>query len=141
LLAVRPGHAQHAAPVRATMTPAAPRFGDLVTARIEVPHGARVTARFKPFEVVRARHTATAWTYVLRCIDVACVTHGRNVPVLLPPARVSRGGRTELVRWPVLTLGSRLSAADVAQPVFLADTTPSAPRYRVDPVVLGWTLA
>jgi hypothetical protein len=141
LLEVRPGHTHETMRARATMTPSAPRFGDLVTARVDVPRGARVAASFRPFEVVGASHTPTAWTFTLRCVAVACLTRGRNVPVQLPPARVSVGGRTELVPWPVVSVGSRLSAADLARPVFLADTTPPAPRYRVDPVVLGWTLA
>ena len=141
LLAVSPGHARKATPVRATMTPAAPRFGDLVTARVEVPRGARVSANFRPFEVVRVSRTQTAWTYTLRCIRVACLTRGGNVLLRLTPARVTLDRGTELVPWPVLTLGSRLSAADLARPRLLADTTPPAPTYRLDPVVLGWTLA
>jgi hypothetical protein len=141
LLAVGPGHAREAMPVRATMTPAAPRFGDLVTARVEVPRGAQVSATFEPFEVVRAHHTLTAWTYTLRCIRVACLTRGDNVPLQLPPARVTLDRRAQLVSWPVLTLGSRLSAADLTRPRLLADTTPPKPTYRLDPVVLGWTLA
>jgi hypothetical protein len=141
LLAVRPGGSHDAATLRATITPSAPRFGDLVVARIEVPLGARVHASFTPFEVVRTQRTQRGWAFTLRCVAVACLTRGRAEPVQLPPARVSSEGKTALVRWPTLSLGSRLTALDVARPGFRVDTAPPPARYRVAPAVLGWTLA
>jgi hypothetical protein len=141
LFAVRPGGAHEAAALRATITPSTPRFGDLVVARIEIPRGARVAATFKPFEIVRTQRAPRAWTFTLRCVAVACLTEGRTEPVQLPPARVRSGRKTALVRWPPLSLGSRLTAFDVAKPRFRIDTTPPPARYRVAPAVLGWTLA
>jgi hypothetical protein len=141
LLAVRPGGAHEAGAVHATISPVAPLFGDLVVARVEVPRGARVAASFAPFEVVRTERTPRAWTFTLRCVAVACLTRGRAEPLQLPPARVVSGGRTALVRWPILSLGSRLTPLDVGRPRFRIDTDPHAPRYRVAPAVLGWTLA
>ena len=141
VLAVRPGHAPRPNAVHATISPSTPRFGDLVTATIEVPHGARVHATFTPFEVVRTRHAADAWTFTLRCVAVGCLTRGENQRAQLPSATVTLGGRKAFVQWPAVTLGSRLDAADLARPSLRADTTPPPVRYRVDPVVLGWTLA
>jgi hypothetical protein len=144
LLAVRPGTPHEATSVRATVTPASARFGDTVIARIELRgrvRGARVDASFAPFDVVGTSHTAGAWTFTLRCTALACLTSGHTVPVQLPPARLTLGGRSAPVSWPPITLGSRLSAADLTRPAFRADTAPPAPRYRFDPVVAGWALA
>jgi hypothetical protein len=144
LIAVRPGAANEQTSVRATVAPASARFGDLVTARIELrgrARGARVDASFAPFEVVRTSRTPGAWTFTLRCIALACLTSGRTVPVQLPPARITVGAQSAPVSWPPITLGSRVSAADVARPAFRADTSPPAARYRFDPVAVGWTLA
>ena len=144
LFAVRPGAPHEASSVRATVTPASARFGDLVTARIELRgrvRGARVDARFAPFDVVRTHHSAGIWTFTLRCTALACLTSGHTVPVQLPPARLTLGGQSAPVSWPPISLGSRLSSADLARPGFRADTAPPAPRYRFDPVVAGWTLA
>jgi hypothetical protein len=144
LLAVRPGVAHEATSVRATVTPAAARFGDLVTARIELrgrARGGRVHASFAPFDVVGTSRTPGAWTFVLRCTALACLTSGRTVPVELPPARITVGTRSAQISWPPISLGSRLSRADLARPAFRASTAPPPPRYRIDPVAAGWALA
>lgn len=140
VFAVLPGQSHDATSVHATVAPAAPLFGDLVTATVELrgrARGATVSASFAPFEVVRVQRSPGAWRFTLRCVAVACLTRGRTTQLHLPPARV--GGT--LVQWPPLTLGSRLTAADAAKPVFRANTSPPAPSYRVDPVVAGWALA
>jgi hypothetical protein len=105
-----------AAALVVTFSPNPSQFGELVTAHVQ---GA-ARPSFKPF-VVRARHGST---YVLQCLDPACVPG--------PGPRTLRVAGTRVLIVP------RTTTAEVAHPLrsFRRETTPPPPSYRIRPSVL-----
>ncbi len=110
----------------------------------------RAVADFGPLDVlsgpVEARadtggRTALRFTWVVACLNEDCVPDGRSRKIVLPPAHLT-GSVSATVRWPVLTIVSRVSAADAAaaSPPFRLETQLPAPTYRVSASLLALVL-
>jgi hypothetical protein len=83
----------------------------------------------------------------LSCLSSSCVSASGAATPALPPITatvVTRGGRTlrATARWPTLHVRGRVSKADLgrSRPPFRADTTATAPSYRLAPSTLAWLL-
>jgi hypothetical protein len=123
-------------PVEAQLTPREPQFGDTVVATLVAPAGSRLARKvdFDPYTVVSRASSVEGGratiTYHLRCLEQACVPHGRSKVFRFEPAV-----------WPTLRVHSRLTKADSARPVVRVPPPVSAPaHYRVSPTALGVTL-
>lgn len=146
---------------RASVSDRIVAFGDTITARVDValdsrhvdPEAVRVRATFGPWLRVRpARYERTdagssthlRVTYVLRCIKQACVPERDILPFDFDPVRVEfanrAGGKGELrPDWPVVTLNTRIRAAELANasPWRIDVSSPPEPSYRVAPALLA----
>jgi hypothetical protein len=105
-----------AAAVVVTFSPNPSHFGQLVTAKVQAGRA----PSFAPF-VVRARHGNT---YVLQCLDPACVPGPRPRAIAIGGARV--------------VIVPRASVAQVEHPLrsFERQTTVPPPSYRIRPALL-----
>ena len=164
LAAAQSGGRHRAAPARApvwaeaTLTPRVSLFGAAIRADVRVavntkrvdPRTVRVAMHFAPFSLAarprtrieRLRGTTVVrFVYRIQCLTAACSQPGTQALVRFRPAVVSWGkpARRSLVAWPRATVASRLTRGDVVHPSLRYLTTTPARRYRVDPVVLGWT--
>jgi hypothetical protein len=150
-----------------TISPEIALFGDTVDARIDVtldrtqidPRLVHAKAAFAPWlrvgTPVVERHdsgdtTFLRWSYVLRCLDSACVPSRGPLKFDFNPAKVSylspQGDATERLvvdaHWPALLVHSRLDAADATQrdplraPWHADLTSLPAVTYRIGP----WSL-
>jgi hypothetical protein len=145
--------------VTASIEPTSVRYGDQVTATVEVnaqgtidPSDVRVSPSFIPYvatsgpTVRRLGQGAVSYTYTLLCVTEGCLpTRGQRL-LRLEPVIVTVGeGRSTLRAsgaWPTIRIVSRLTRADVSGPVrFRSAAAPPSPLYRVTPgalaVVLG----
>jgi hypothetical protein len=151
--------------VQPTFSPRVARFGDTVTASIDVlldrrrvqPGSVRVRPQFTPWTVVappvRVRRDAqdTSYirtTYVLRCVISPCVPQRGTSSLEFDPVRLAytttRGTKqtSDPVRWPVLVVHSQIvsddydNAAAVASPWRADSLTLPAVSYRVSPSLL-----
>jgi hypothetical protein len=104
-----------------TFTPNPSHFGELVTAHVQRGQA----PSFAPF-AVRARHGTT---YVLQCLDPACVPGPRRRVLTVAGSRV--------------VVVPRASASQVERPLrsFRRQTAVAAPTYRIRPVLLRTLLA
>jgi hypothetical protein len=139
--------------VQPTFSPRVARFGDTVTASIDVvldrrrvqAGSARVRPQFAPWTVVappvrtRRDSQATSYirtTYVLRCVISPCVPQRGTSSLEFDPVRVSytttRGKKrtTDPVRWPVLVIHSQIVSDDFDNPAAIASP------WRADAVTL-----
>jgi hypothetical protein len=168
LLAAGVGSARAAASPELTVStvfvPPTARFGDRVVARlvVQADRDALDTNRLRIIEDVtplaplgqahvsraeRGRVLVITYEVSTVCIVEACLaTHGAR-SVRLPPARVdaprrSGGVAQAQAAWPVLRLGGRVQAADLARswPVFRRDVSAPAATYRVAPATLALAL-
>lgn len=155
---VHPG--SQALSVRTWLSPQDPQFGDTVVARAEVlvdprrvdPGSVRLRADFAPYRVVSGRRTVgssggyvvVAVTQALHCLTAACVPRGASEAYRFPPLRVvyrdAAGARTAAAAWPVLRVGSRVAAADLARPVLRVPDIPPPGGYRLPPGITGYGL-
>ncbi len=127
-----------AAPASAatTLSPNPARFGDVVTATLVAPKGARIEAEFGPYAPVAApKRSGTTVTYRLQCLNEGCVP---PKAVHFPPARVD-GARAS---WPALRVAGRVPASALAKspPGWREQTALPAPSYRIRPGVLAAAL-
>jgi hypothetical protein len=148
----------------ATVSPAASFVGDRIEATLELtvnrdlanPDRIDVQARFRPFTRVEpvtidrrdaSSATVLRYTYVLQCIDRGCVARLPNEQQVVPGRAFVRYEGSEFgisvlpVRWPPITVASRLAPDTAGAPTFRAAGTPPAPSAGVDPTLLGWLLA
>jgi hypothetical protein len=158
-----PAQAAGSAPaltIRTSFAPPAVRFGDRVVARVVVTadpdaldtskllvtQDVAPLASLGPPQVTRTtRGGMLVVTYELPavCLSDACLAGTGSKLVRLPAARAeaprTSGGvaRAEST-WPVLTIGRRVTAADLkpSRPPFRADTTAPAATYRIAPHTL-----
>jgi hypothetical protein len=158
-----PVHAATAAQaltVRTSFAPPAVRFGDRVVARVVVTadrdaldtNKLLVTQDVAPLTSLGpAKVTRTTRGGVLIvsyelpavCLSGGCLAGTGPKLLRLPPARAeaprtSGGVARAASAWPVLTVGSRVTAADLkpSRPPFRADTVPPAVTYRIAPHTL-----
>jgi len=105
-----------AAAVVVIFSPNPNHFGQLVTAKVQ----SGPTPSFAPF-VVRARHGNT---YVLQCLDAACVPGPRRRTLTVGGARVM--------------IVPRATPSQVEHPLgsFERQTAPAPPSYRIRPALL-----
>ena len=147
--------------VRTSFAPPAVRFGDRVVARVVVTadRGALDTSKLLvtqdvapltslgPAHVTRTtRGGLLVVSYELPavCLSDSCLTQTGSKLLHLPPARAqaprtSGGGVAHAESaWPALTIGRRVTAADLkpSRPPFRADTTAPAVTYRIAPHTL-----
>jgi hypothetical protein len=142
--------------VATSLDPAAARYGDPVTAVVEVDYDARAVAAssiraepsFVPYVVTsapvvqRPRSGVVRYRYSLLCVTAGCLPAKGVRLVHLHAVTVTgvAGGRTvqAVGRWPVLRVSTRLAASDVTGPLrFRSPSTPPSPAYRLPPGPLG----
>jgi hypothetical protein len=146
------------------LAPGAVHFGDPVTARaLLVVDPARVEAssvrlvpRFLSYRVAQATSarshagglTTLAFSFALECLEAGCAPGRAQVPLAFPDAivryRTAAGAPGRLViRWPEITVASRLDDADRADPAahLRADTWPPPVSYDLSPEALIGGLA
>jgi hypothetical protein len=130
-------------PVNATLSVGVPRGVD--------PATVRVTPRFAPYDgrLLRVERRGAAggttllrFVYRLTCARTACLPRHAERSFELRPARVSwhaadGSARTGEVRWPPLTVASRLTRADLASPSFAAPLDAPGREFAVSPGPLG----
>jgi hypothetical protein len=145
--------------VHASFAPVTARFGDRIVARVTVIADAAAveTGRLRVIEDVApltplgaTRVTRTVRAGIVRVtyeLPAVCISDACLAPLHLPPVVVeapTRDGGTSRIQmpWPVLRLGSRVRAADLARPrpLFRRDVSAPAATYRVAPRVLSWIL-
>ena len=149
-----------AAPATAATTtvlsPAEALFGDRIAATVTVvvdrsaASGVSAVADFGPLDVlagpVRSRadrggQTAVSFRWEVACLSEDCVPSGRSRRVVLPPVRLTGAGSAR-AQWPLLTIESRVPAADAAKgnPPFRLETQLPLASYRVSPGGLALAL-
>jgi hypothetical protein len=147
--------------VVAALSPAEPRFGDLVTARIRVfvdparvnPASVRVRTSYAPYETaarVRSVRRAGGVVHVevteqLRCLTLECVPLEPRRSFQFEPVQVSweRGHelRRLVVPWTPLRVHGRVGANDVASPALRVGRPEAADLgYAIPPRVAGFAL-
>jgi hypothetical protein len=144
------GPAAAATPLPATtLAPNPALFGDRITATVTVvvdksaAPGVRAVAGFGSLDVLggpvqsrsdRGERTELQFGWTIACLNENCVPGGRTRQIALPPVRLT-GSVSATARWPVLTIASRVSAADAAaaSPPFRLETQLPPPTYRVSP--------
>ena len=152
------------ASVRVDVTPRVHAFGDRIVAEVVavvdrelvVPASIQVTARFDPYELAAPIESETAETgrllrvryrYTIDCLSEEC-TPSETTPVIeFPTGRVAyryRGtsGRAgQPIRWPLVTVTSRVGRAELESARWRADPklVPDA-SYRTSPGVLAGVL-
>jgi hypothetical protein len=140
----------------AHLTPDEPQFGDAVVATITVaidthrtdPRSVGVNASFGPFSVIATTRTAHRTGRLetiqiadrLECLVQACVPLSQVAAFRFPRVKVSYEGGSLAVPWPGLQVHSRLTPADLAQPMLRVDPPVARPRYRLPPAASGWTI-
>ncbi len=139
-----------------SLSPSAALFGDSIDATVSVvvdqsaAPGVRAVADFGPLDVLsgpveartdRGGQTALRFTWVVACLNEDCVPDGRSRKIVLPPVHLA-GSVSTRAPWPVLTIVSRVSAADAAavNPPFRLETQLPTPTYRVSANVLALVL-
>jgi hypothetical protein len=139
------------------ISPELPGFADRVTAELRVlvdrdradPDSVRVQAAFAPYRALgpprRSESTSGGATllryrYVLECLTRACMP--RPEPFLLPPARLSYGGKEAgdlHAEWPAFLVVPRVQASDLARPRMRDGLRPlPEPSYRSSPDALAF---
>jgi hypothetical protein len=148
--------------VRASLVPVTVRFGDPLTARVDVsvdgrrvdPASVRIGTEFTPYRLLRAierdlGHDGDVATVTFRvrlqCLEVRCIGGKTVWKQRLPSLRVfarSRGGeRLEAAgRWPVITVRSRTRGADANSASLREELEPPPVSYRVSPTGLALVL-
>jgi hypothetical protein len=151
-VAVAPGASTGAAAPRArtSLSPRTHLFGAPVTATLELQgaRAAHVTAQtsFAPYRIVQRAVTehagVVAYTFRLECLQRECLSPaGTEREVVFPPVEVRVAGRSARLEWPALHVASRLSPRDVARGELRAVSDAPPPSYRVNPALVGWSLA
>jgi hypothetical protein len=148
----------------ATLEPERVLFGDTVFAELEltvnrdlvVPETVRVEPDFSPFgqlggvQVTRqdlGETTVLTYRYMLACLDRACAVEDGEAAFEMPLslfhwADPRFGAATESIDWPEITVVSRLSAGELADPeAGLPEDPLPAASYGVSPTLLGWGFA
>jgi hypothetical protein len=129
-----------AAAATTALTPSTARFGDRITATVTTSGGVRAVADFGPLDVLSGpTRTKTGTTWTVACLSEDCVPGASSRRIVLPPVRLSGGVS---VPWPVLTITSRVSAADAskASPPFRLETQLPRATYRLAPGELALVL-
>ncbi len=150
--------------VRTSLSPAAAQFGDPVTARVVVlldkdavePGSLRLVESVAPLTVLGStRVTRTTRGQLLlvtheipaTCISDVCLAEQGARRLELPSVQADatrHGGGTAHAEaaWPVLPVGGRVAASDLARanPPFRVDVTPPPPDYRISPSTLALLL-
>jgi hypothetical protein len=147
-----------AAPLQvvASLHPATVRYGDPVTAEVEVDYDARTVApssiraepSFVPYVVTsapvvqRPRSGVVRYRYSLLCVTAGCLPTNGSRRVRLEALSVTglAGNRTvhAVAEWPVLRVSTRLAASDLTGRVrFRTPRTPPSPAYRLEPRALA----
>jgi hypothetical protein len=150
---------RQAVSVEAALSPPAVHFGDVLNAhavvvldpaRVDVA-SVRLVPRFLSYRVAGATRrvqrdgAATTLTYdlALECLGAGCAPGRPQVALQFPTALLryrTRDGATgqAAVRWPEVTVASRLDDEDRANPYarFRADTSPPPASYDVSPETL-----
>jgi energy-converting hydrogenase Eha subunit A len=146
--------------VHASFEPPVVQFGDRVVARVVVladraaldTSRLRVTQDIAPLSALSAAHvTRTTRGRLLvvtyeapaTCIVDACLAASLRLPQAQAEAPRRAGGTAHAhAAWPVLRVGSRVTAADLkaAQPPLRADTSAPAVGYRIAPGTLSHLL-
>jgi hypothetical protein len=143
-----------------TLQSAAVRFGDPVSAVIEVDFDAgavsaasiHVEPSFLPYVVsaapaVQRRRGVVRYSYSLSCLTEGCLpTNGPRLLHLRAVTVTALSGSRRVSAtavWPVLSISSRLTSSDLARSIhFRHATTPPPPEYRIAPGKLaGWLIA
>lgn len=121
---------------RAELRPREPQFGDTVVATLAVPASSALHGKvdFSPYSVVSKTSTRSdgraVTTYRLRCLEQACVPHGKDKVFRFKPAV-----------WPVLRVHSRVTKADAEHPLMRVPPPVAAPaRYRISPTTTAIAL-
>ena len=149
IIAVVVGALALAAPAAADATSLSPnpaRVGDTITATMTTFAGVGVVADFGPLDVLSApvltgSGATVTYTWKVACLSADCVPGASPRRIVLPPVRLSRSPSPTAV-WPVLTITSRVSAADAAaaSPPFRLETQLPRATYRVAPRGLALVL-
>jgi hypothetical protein len=139
-----------------SLEPAAVRYGDPVTAEVEVDYDAQTVAAssihaepsFIPYVVTsapvvqRPRSGVVRYRYSLLCVTAGCLPAKGPRLVHLRAVTVSGVAGERTVRavgaWPVLRVSTRLAESDLTDPLrFRSPSTPRSPAYRLPPGPLG----
>jgi hypothetical protein len=150
--------------VRTSFDPPAVQFGDRVVAQVVVlaDRGALDTSRLQVSEDVapltplgpahvtrttRGRLLVVSYDLPTVCLSAGCLGQGATRELRFPAARAdaprrSGGSAHADAVWPVLRIGGRVTAADLApaRPPFRADTSLPAVSYRIAPGTLSLLL-
>lgn len=146
--------------VHASFDAPAAQFGDRVVARVVVladrstldTSRLQVTEDIAPLtplgparvtRTTRGRLLVVAYELPAVCLSDSCIAGTGSKRLRLPAARAeaprtSGGVARAATAWPMLTIGSRVTAADLkpARPPFRADTSAPAVTYRIAPGTL-----
>jgi hypothetical protein len=138
--------------VTTSFSPTAIRYGDPVTAVVEVRFDPKrvdhssisAVPSFAPFVLVAKPVVEAAgagllrFRYSLLCVTEGCLPVRASKVIRLRPFRVTAGGATAIPSWPLLRIESRLSAADLrGEAPFRSPAAPPPPHYRVGPGALA----
>jgi hypothetical protein len=144
--------------VTAALMPQHAFFGDAVQAHVRVvsssrlrPGQIRIQPRFAPFRQTgrtRVRTTRTdelfivEYTFTLACLERACLSPDTRRQLRLQPVKVRTPAGTATAGWPTAWIDSRVRTQDLASPTLHAPLDePGRPSYRVQPTIVGWSLA
>jgi hypothetical protein len=146
--------------VRASFDPPAAQFGDRVVARVVVlaDRGVLDTSKLQvtedvaplttlgPAEVsrtTRGRLLVVSYELPTVCVTEQCLAKRLRLPAARAEAPRRGGGVVRVeTAWPVLEMGGRVTAADLAQsrPPFRSDTSAPSVTYRIAPATLSFLL-
>jgi hypothetical protein len=146
--------------VRASFDPPAAQFGDRVVARVDVladrsvldTSKLQVTEDVAPLtalgaarvsRTVRGRLLVVSYALPAVCVTEQCIGKRLQLPSARAEAPRRSGGVVQVkTAWPVLEIGGRVTAADLARsrPPLRSDTSMPSVTYRIAPATLSFLL-